>query len=228
MEIVDLTPKDKSTIKINDTLPELPFNMTVIGKSGSGKTNLILNFISYYKKYFKDRVFIFTNSIDESFKSLETSIGAQIFNSLLNENGNNIIEIILKHQHKMLNQYSRKKLKHIVLLFDDFILDRDIQKRVSIFTKLFSQARHYNISVIITSQQFTLIPANLRRMVMYSISFGISNSKELDIMSFEYCNGINKDIYEFKTIFKDATKERYSFLYLDMKKNKYYKNFGKE
>jgi len=41
--------------------------MNVYGSSNSGKTNLILNFIGFYKKIFKDRIIVLTCSTNGSF-----------------------------------------------------------------------------------------------------------------------------------------------------------------
>jgi len=63
-------------------------------------------------------------------------------------------------------------------LLDDWITDNSFDKKGNIYDKLFSMGRHCLISTIITSQQYTLIPSNLRRMSWYDIIYKISNQTE--------------------------------------------------
>ncbi|MDB4681419.1 hypothetical protein OAE88_00765 [bacterium] len=57
-------------------LPKHPFRCYIVGASGSGKTNLLLNLLTrpgYYRDYF-DRIFVISPtalSLDQSYKTLE-------------------------------------------------------------------------------------------------------------------------------------------------------------
>lgn len=226
MEILDRTPKEKTTIEIHPNIPKIPFNMSLTGKSGSGKSNLLLNLLPKYKKHFKGRMFIFTDSADETFEILKRDIGGVILNSLYDEDGKDIITRIFKYQKEHLEKLGRKKLEHVLLVFDDFITDNVFNKKRSVFTKLFSQGRHYNISIALTTQQYTLIPSDLRRMSWYDVYFAVSNSSELKILTYENCNAVNLDEDEFKRVYTECIAEPFSFMYIDKKKNTWTKRFG--
>jgi hypothetical protein len=222
LKIKDLTIKDKS-FKIHDDIPEVPFNLCCYGKSASGKTNLIINLLLFYKKVFKNRVIIFTKSRNGSLYSLEEKIGAKIFNSLYNENGN-IIEEVLEFQRT--RKEENEKLKNILILFDDWITDESFNRKRNVYDKLYSMARHFNISVITTSQQYTLLPSSIRRLSWYDIIFKISNQSERKTMIYEECSAIDKNEKEFEEIYNDCVKEPFSFIYIDKKNGKYLKRFG--
>ena len=167
---------------------------------------------------------IITLSRDNSLYDLEKSYGAILFNNIENEKNENLIMKLINYQKEQ--KKSGNKLKQYLLLFDDFILSDSFNKKRGIYDLLYSQARHYSISVITTSQQVTLLPSSIRRMSWYDICFKISNTSEKKIYIYENCNAINKSELEFEEIFDEATIDPYSFLYLDKNKNTYSKRFG--
>lgn len=224
LTIRNLTKKNNSII-VNIHIPEIPFNMCIYGKSSSGKTNVILNLLGYYKRFFKTRTIIFTLSRDNSLYDLEDTYGAILLNNLLNDEGNNVIENLISHQKSL--KANGEKLKHYLIIFDDFICDRSFSKRRSIYDLLYSQARHYNISVITTSQQVSLLPASIRRLSWYDICFAVSNTAEKNMYINENCNSVNQTEKEFLKTFNDYTAEPYSFIYIDKWRNKFSKRFGK-
>ena len=52
--IRDLTIPFKKTV-VSRNIPSLPMNCIAVGRSGSGKTAVILNLLQFYKKHFKNR-----------------------------------------------------------------------------------------------------------------------------------------------------------------------------
>ena len=219
ISIHDLTIHDK-TKELHPNLATVPFNMIMVAKSGGGKTNLIVNICRMYNKIFKNRVLVFTKSRNGTLHSLEKSIGTNIFNE-----NDNVIERTMAFQKSQKEQ--GKKLKNILVILDDWITDKSLNTRRNIYDKLFSMGRHANISVIITTQQYTLLPATIRRLAWYCCLFKISNTAERKIMISEMCNCIDKNETEFEQIYNDATAEPYSFLFINAKNNKFTTRFGK-
>ena len=176
LRIKDLSSKSNKKI-IHKNLPTIPFYSVVMGKSNSGKSNMILNLIKFLKKVIKEQnIFIFQSSPSNTFNKLKK---AHKYDSLYDDDGENIVEILLNFQKSMLE--SKQKPPHLLLIFDDFITNNVFEKRRGIMQKLFSSARHYNISIIVTSQTYTLIPASIRRMSLYTMIYRIYNKKEYEI-----------------------------------------------
>ena len=92
-------------------------------------------------------------------------MGATILNNIYDENDENLIEKLLDYQKS--KKENGNPLKNNLILMDDFITDNSFNKRRSIFDKLYSMSRHFNISVITTSQSYTLMPSSIRRLVFY-------------------------------------------------------------
>jgi len=217
--IHDLTIPFKKTI-VNRNIPSLPMNCIAIGRSGSGKTASILNLLEFYKKHFKNRILIFAPTPDMSLYNLCDTMGAQIFLDI----GDKIRRTLeFQKQQKL----EGKKLKHILMYFEDFISNGEMNKRRSAFTELFSTARHYKISVLITGKSFSLIPSSLRRMAWNFLIFKITNTREKKLMIDELCGTLDMTENEFEETYDSCVSEPYSFIYIDTVKGKWLKRFGK-
>lgn len=219
LTIRDLTVKDK-TIKIHDNLMEIPYNSITIGRSACGKTNMILNLIGFYKTIFKNHLLIFTKSRNGSLYSLEKSMGAII----LNDDETDVIEKLLEYQRK--RKEENKPIEQYLILFDDYISSKTFDKKNTIYGKLFSMARHFNISIMVTAQSYLQLPAVLRRLAWYIQVFDISNTAERKAFISENCNALRMNERDFERVFNEATEEKYSFLSINVAKNTWTKNFG--
>ena len=210
--------------KVHKFLPAIPFQATITGKSGSGKTLMIANLIKHYRDkghFKKGYVFCFTHSHSGILKKL----GVKLFFDLtgVTDDGDeiDIIESIMESQEAI-----GRKAPHVLILADDLITSSELNKRRGIFSKLFAMGRHFNISVILTSQQHTLIPASLRRLAHDTFCFKVTNQKERDAVLYELQRGLsNKQV---EKLFDYATKDKYSFLHVDNEKDKYYLRLEKE
>jgi len=100
-----------------------------------------------------------------------------------------------------------------LIVFDDMLSEKD----QSYFIDFYLRARKRNASVIYLSQSFFDTPKSIRLQSNYFIFFNISNERELNDIYFDHCLDIDRNT--FKTFFKHATSEPYSFFMLD-KKNK--------
>lgn len=234
LTIKDLSPKGKKAIEIDPALPALPFSLVLYGCMRSGKTVAMMNFIMWYKKYFNNRVFYLAETPDESFDFFVKNIGAEIYTEFTKD-GKCIITQILNYQGEALKKLQekygkdkgRKKLPHVLIVLDDAINNEIFDKRRGLITRLYTTARHYNISIITTSQQLTMLPSSVRRLTCCSIIFPIYNEAEKKLMCYENCSNIKKSEDEFRKIYDEATNEPYSFLFIDKQKQYYSKRFGK-
>jgi hypothetical protein len=105
--------------------------------------------------------------------------------------------------------------KQNIVIFDDFICED--QKEI---TKYFMQGRHKNCCVIYLSQSYYKTPKDIRINCSHYILFDSPSKRENDMICREQL--IDRDSYQ------NATKEKYSFLYID-KPNKFCKrNFTGE
>jgi len=224
LTIKDLTVHDE-VIEIHPDFFSLPTNIIYYGKSSAGKSNTILNNLKWLKPYVNGRVIVFMKSTNGSISTLKKTHGAKIYNTLFDSNGKNRIEKIMEYQK--MRKDSGEKLENIIILLDDFITDRSITKKGSIYEDLFSFGRHFNITTMLTAQSFVQVPAVLRRLSFNDIIYKMSNRKEKDLMCYEMCNAVNLTEREFEKVYDDAVEQPYSFLYVNKRKGIYNTRFGK-
>jgi hypothetical protein len=227
----------KSGIMKAKVLPEHPFRAVVSGSSGSGKTQLILNLLTnkhYYKDYF-DIIFVLSptaGELDDTYDAIKPKTKK--------ENGKEpsakqLATAIKKPQKEtkvvFINQVKPEKLKKIMdineqlikskgvenspkllLLYDDVVSDKKLMAD-GVFRHTFIASRHYNASVIICTQKYNEVPRVCRLQasaIMYFKGTESENGRIID----EFCPpSYNKK--EFTQILHEATKEKYSFLFIN-------------
>ena len=177
LSIKDLTTRLK-TITIHEDLPRVPFSLICTAKSESGKSNLLINLILKYGKIFKENIYIFQSTSDLSIKKNlidNKKVGGVRFNSFYDKKGNNIIDAIYHQQQNYFN--NNQEPPHVLIYIDD-MYDPLMTERYGTFNSLYTNARHYNISIIQVSHTWFVLDAFLRRLCKYFILFRISSAKE--------------------------------------------------
>ena len=108
-----------------------------------------------------------------------------------------------------LNYEDNQKL----IICDDYVCEKNQRQIVDYFI----QGRHKNCSVIYLSQSFYKTPRDIRLNCSHYCIYEFPSSRERNMISSEL--GVDKEK------FKKATKEPYSFLYVDKLRKKVKRNF---
>ena len=202
----------------HDFMPQPPFRMVVCGASHSGKSNMILNMITVgeygYKAHFGEDVFVFSRTLglDDTWKSLnlpKTHMYQKWDESVVRE----------------IMAYSKKKRNGILLLLDDLISDGDAfnRKNTNLLSELFYTSRHYRISLCITTQRYHAVQSALLANASAVIVFRLKTKREQEAFQDSQTQFDDLDRkYDY------ATKERFSFLYMNLATGKCYRNFEEE
>lgn len=192
-------------------LPEHPFRMYLVGASGSGKTNLILNLLTrdaMYKDYFGSKR---TVVVSPTARHLDASYQAL---GLPEKNYFPCSEEVLDRFFEIAKDAKDKKntMPGLIIL-DDIISNTKFCNSKSL-KKLLVMGRHYNLSCMILSQAYHRIPKTLRLNFSCIIYFKGSN-KEIDTIVDDFCPaGYTKK--QFVSKINQATEEKYSFLFIDL------------
>ena len=201
-------------------------SLLCVSKSESGKTNLLINMILKYRKYFKDNLYIFNKSPDLTIKKRlidNPKINGVRFTGLFDKYGNSVIKEIMNNQQEMIN--NGENPPHVLIYLDDFYCGEMMKKNDDLFLNLYSLARHLNISIIQIIHQWTSISPTIRRLCKFFIFFKISNRREKEFCAYELCKTINKTEKKFIFLFDEITKEQYNFMLIDATTGKFYHNF---
>ncbi len=210
-------------------LPIKSFAMYIVGSPGSGKTNLLIGLLTskkpkYYKRFF-DRVEIISESIQTLPKSFLKLLNDEQQHDKFND------DLIYNIVNKMKNTNNDNNL----IVIDDCVRSINRSKNLS---KLYLNRRHIThdpekegnggLSIITTSQKYTLLPLEFRTANSDIILFKTSNAMELQKIKDELLYDLDKDKQD--ELLKMAWNKKYNFLYVKVNaplEDKYYINFDK-
>jgi ABC-type ATPase with predicted acetyltransferase domain len=206
---------------VDNIIPRLGSSTIINGKSGSGKTNLLLNLClkkEFYGKikesdkhgYF-ELVFLFSPTAEAD--DLAEHLGLEK-KRIVTSDFENKLEHIFTAQERIIKSKGLDKSPKILLLYDDLQADQKFLKS-KIFMRSFIANRHSNITTIFLSQSFTKTPRVCRLQASNIMIFPASES-EIALLVTEYCppHTSEKEFYE---LVKHATKDRFNFLHICMR-----------
>lgn len=206
-------------------LPKMHCSYLVVGKSGSGKSNVVLHMLnspSLLGGAF-DVVLYLCDSPDDLFRE-NLKIPKENFIKDFTEEW---LEKLIDKQRQSVEKKGADKTDNILLIFDD-ILSKPKFLNSKILTHLVTACRHFNISCVFNTQSYKKIPRvvrlNVRGIILFPSSLG-----ELVKFSEENClpNMTNK---HFLKLVQHCTKDQYQFAFLQSDappNDKLRKNFNK-
>ena len=143
-------------------IPDKPYRILIIGGSGSGKTNVLLNLIE--NKLNIDKIYLYAKGPYEAkyqyLINKRQGVGINHLNDpkAFIEYSNDMRDV-----YKNINYYNPDKENKILIVFDDMIADMINNKKLnSIVTELFIRGRKCNISLVFITQSHFKVPKNVR------------------------------------------------------------------
>ena len=202
----DSDTKNKKFKQLLPFMPKDTFRMLICGNGGSGKTNLLYH-ILIKPLLHHDEIYLYAKNLDqEKYQNLI---------NVMNEMSNKVVYDIMNVSNDRIipiNDMDYEDNQKLVI-FDDYVCEKNQRQIVDYFI----QGRHKNCSVIYLSQSFYKTPRDIRLNCSHYCIYEFPSSRERNMISSEL--GVDKEK------FKKATKEPYSFLYVDKPKKKIKKNF---
>jgi hypothetical protein len=219
LKILPVKIKNKDQfVNIPSPLMKPPFLGVIVAGVKSGKSNLIINLI--YRWYtlddiFKGGIIIFSPNInnDDIFdNNIIQDENIIKFDQDLHEVNTYVSNIVKIQQEKQ-----KDKRQHMLLIFDDCL---GYISHGSYIDRFCTRYRQLKISMLFTAQVFRGLPNTIRSNASFMIFFKTYNQKELEKIEEEMGH-----IPDFIKYYNDATDEKYSFLYLNLRDLKLYKRF---
>ena len=143
-------------------IPYKPYRILIIGGTGSGKTNVLLNLIENQADI--DKIYLYAKDrYKAKYQYLinkRESVGVNHFNDpkAFIEYSNNMRDV-----YKNINYYNPDKENKILIVFDDMIADMIHNKKLdSIVTELFIRGRKLNISLVFITQSYFKVPKDVK------------------------------------------------------------------
>lgn len=186
-----------------------PFRVIFYAPSYSGKTTQITHLLENkeFKKQFKNNIFLFspTSFSDKSYKGLLKD------KNIFEDYDEEIIKEIMEESKSLIKEDKGKKKTPILLILDDAITD--IQRN-GILNVLFTKGRHFNISLILSTQQAHLCTPCMRLNCSHKVLFP-QKLNDMELKALAELMPVDKKI--FYEIVEDLRKdEPYSFLEVDL------------
>lgn len=188
-----------------EILPEPTFRMALYGKTNCGKSHAMKAILSKVHRRF-DKAYLFSLTAD---LQLDTYDYIPEGNKSSFLDLDKIQEIFDKQDEDFKRYQDKKKLKRILIILDDLISDSDIKH--GIITKLFIMGRHFNISIMVTSQNVashvSLAP-QIRNNCEVLLSFSLFAEQDRKTLIERFGSVENKKIGE--AFFKSITQNKYT------------------
>ena len=194
-------------------IPDHPYRILIIGGSGSGKTNALLNLINNQPDI--DKIYLYAKDpYEKKYQYLINKcekVGLNHFNDpkAFMEYSNDMQDV-----HKNIEDYNPIKKRKILIVSDDKIADMINNNKLNpVVTELFIRGRKLNISIVFITQSYFKVPKDVRLNSTHFFIMKILNKRELQQIALN--NSSDIDFKDFIQIYKKCTTEPYSFLVND-------------
>ena len=172
-------------------IPDHPYRILIIGGSGSGKTNALLNLIN--EQVDIDKMYLYTKDLSKPkceflIKKLEDA-EAKHFND-----SNAFIECsnTMDDVYEDIDDYNPITKRKVLIAFHDMIADIMTNKKIqAIIKELFIRRRKLNISLVFITQSYLSVQKDVGLNSTHHLIMKISNKKELKNVAINH----SPDIY---------------------------------
>lgn len=199
----------------NGIINKYPSMLLNVGRSGSGKTTVLMYMLNQpnFLKGFYDKIYYFspTAELDDLVNAVKIPK-----KNLIKKNFEEELNKIISKQEGLVKkhgiEYVGKKSK-VLIIFDDIISNQKFLKSPEML-KLASMGRHFLISSIINTQSFTKVPRALRLQANSVILFP-SSENEMITFSESYTPP-HTSKKKFMKLIEYATNDKHSFLFVNL------------
>ena len=168
-----------------------PYRILIIGGSGSGKTNALLNLINNQPDI--DKIYLYAKDPYEAkyqylIKKRE-KVGLNHFDDhkAFIEYSNDMPDV-----YKNIEDYNTGKKRKILIVFDDMIANMINNNKLNpVVTELFIRGRKLNVSIAFITQSYFKVPKDVRLNSTHFFIMKIPNKRELQQIVLNHSSDID-------------------------------------
>jgi hypothetical protein len=207
MPIHFIKADEKEHYNINKLAPKWPFILIIIGRSGSGKTNTVVNLLKYL---FFDTFYLYAKDLEEPYYQLLQNVFDDEKISIIESYFSSDIEDIVD-----VDELDRDKQNLIVV--DNFVTEKDQKKLIDLAIR----GRKMNASMIYITQDWYRVPKSIRLQCNYLSIFRSCDGNDISLIFRE--KGLDKKLRKYY----ENNIKNFDCLTIDFKtpEMKYRKNF---
>ena len=156
------------------------FRKLIIGPSGSGETNYLLNSVQKDNNII-DKIYLYAKDLEEPKYQLLMKKREQARIKNL-EDKNAFIEYSnnMDGIYDDINDYNKKRKRKVLIVFDDMISHVMSNKKAQqVLKELFIRYRKLNISLCFLTQSYFSVPKDVRLNCTHYVIFKLNNKREL-------------------------------------------------
>ena len=194
-------------------IPDHPYRILIIGGSGSGKTNALLNLINEQRDI--DNIYLYAKDLGKSkykylIKNRENAGIKHVNDSNAFIECSNTMDDIYEN----VNNYNPTRKRKTLIIFDDMIAGIMTNKKLQeIIRELFIRCRKLNISLVFITQSYFSVPKDVSLNSSHYFIMKINNKRELQNIAINHSADI--DYKDFMEIYRECTKDHFNFLTID-------------
>ena len=193
--------------------PDHPYRILIIGSSGSGKTNALLNLLENQPDI--DKIYLYAKDPYEAkyqyLINKREGVDIEHFSNpkAFIEYSNDMHDV-----YKNIDEYNPDKENKILIVFDDMIADMIHNKKLdSVVTELFIRGRKLNIFLVFITQSYFKTPKDVRLNTTHFFNAKTPDKRELQEIVQNHSSDIRTE--DFINIYRECTGKSYSFLVND-------------
>jgi len=235
-EIKDLSIKDLTSTRENNFLFPKSIRGIIIGKSGCGKTTLLLNLLLQPKWLDYEKLFVFGKSLFQpEYKiikhAFEKNISKENLLTIIENNQtnyNDVIDYLSKNQFNpnpiettfyelvkdVPDPRELNRDKNNLMVFDDLLLEK--QNKCEDY---YVRGRHSNVDCFYLAQNYFKLP---RQTIRENTNFICLFKQDLKNITHIYNDHVSNDMdfSEFKSLCSKCWEEKHGFLVIDLSSEK--------
>ena len=172
-------------------IPDHPYRILLIGGSGSGKTNALINLINDQNDI--DKIYLYAKDLSkQKYKYLirkRENVGIKHVN-----NSSAFIECssTMDDVYENIHDYNSRRKRKILIVFDEMIADIMVSKKFqAIIKELFIRCRKLNISLVFITQSYFSVPKDVRLNSTHYLIMKINNKRELQNIAINHSADID-------------------------------------